>query len=129
MRNYFQPRLIFILLSGLAVAGCGRSWERFWGQDTRPETRYIPYTTNADSVDIAIGPLNPTQWADRRFREARTLSVWACTATNECVSVPRDGTGSEEMAVYVLTEGSLISVYNVAAVYPWATKIKVQMVF
>ena len=116
----------------LLLTGCGRSWERFWGQDTRPEIRYIPLTP--DSIDIPIGTIEPVQWADRRFRDARYLSVWACNANNACLEIPEDRPAGDEMTVYVvngysgIADGCLLCVYNVRALYPSATKIRVQFV-
>jgi hypothetical protein len=122
----FSHKMALLLCLGLALTGCGRKWEQLWGQDTRPETRYIAMTP--DQIEFGIGSLNPAQWADRRFRDARYLSVWACTDANVCTSIPEDRPDGDDMVVYVITEGSIISVYNVKSVYTAATKIRVQVV-
>jgi len=118
--------LAILLCAGMLLSGCGRQWEHFWGQDTRPETRYIPLTP--DFIEIGIGSLNPVQWADRRFKDARYRSVWACNAQDVCAQMPILGQDPSGPDCYVLLEGSLLSVYNVQQVYPLAVKIKVQVV-
>lgn len=119
-------RLSLLLILPLFLCACGRKWERFWGQDTRPETRYIPLVPG--QIILPIGTLNPVQWADTRFRDAKYLGVWACTDTDICTSIPQDTDNGIAQAVYIVTERAVISVYNVKDVYPLATKIKIEFV-
>lgn len=130
--HFKQKWAVLLICVGLLTTGCGRKWEQLWGQDTRPETRYIPLTP--DVIDIAIGSVEPVQWADRRFRDARYLSVWACNDNNMCLSIPEDRPDGDAMTVYVvngyegIAGGCLLVVYNVHALYPAATKVRVQLV-
>lgn len=122
----FSNKTVLVLCAALALAGCGRQWEHLWGQDTKPETKYIPM--NPGCVDFPIGSLNPVQWADRRFQDARFKSVWACTAADVCAQMPILGQDPSSPDCYVTSNGALISAYNVQLVYPAAVKIRVQIV-
>lgn len=118
--------MVLLLCAGMLTAGCGRKWEQFWGQDTRPEIRYIPMTPN--QTEIPIGVMNPTVWPlSTAIRNAKWFDVWACTDTDQCIEIPEDRPEGDEMAVYVVTSNYL-EVYNVKAVYPTVTKLKVQWV-
>jgi len=126
-----MKKIMLLLVVCCTMCGCGRKWEQLWGQDTRPHNVYIPLTP--DQIEITIGSLNPVQWADGRFKRARYMSVWACTADDACVAIPEDKPdGQDEIVVYVCTGGegfeSVISVYNVQTAYPNATKIRVEVV-
>lgn len=99
------------LLLALSLTGCGRQWEHFWGQDTKPETRYIPMTP--DQFEMQIGPVQPFQWADTRFTRARYLNVWACLSTNVCVDLPKESDDQLAFAVYVLDYNTaIITIFN-----------------
>ena len=109
-------KLVLMLVVGMSISGCGRKWEQLWGQDTRPETRYIPLTP--DQFEMSIGSVNPFQWGDGRFRKARYLNVWACTSNNMCVGLPKeiDNNGDlivDGFAAYVLDyNSSIITIWN-----------------
>ena len=99
------------LLLILSLAGCGRQWEHFWGQDTRPETRYIPLTP--DQFERPLGPVYPFQWADARFTKARYLNVFACRSDNVCVDLPKESEDELDFAVWILDYGTaILTVYN-----------------
>jgi hypothetical protein len=110
----------------MAFCGCGRKWEQLWGQDTRQEVKYIPLTP--DAIEFPVGSLNPVQSADKRFKDARYLSVWGCTDANVCAEIPEDRPEGDALTVYVVTDGSILSVYNVKSTYPAVTKIRVKVV-
>lgn len=122
-------KIMLLLLMCLAVTGCGRKWEQLWGQDTRPETRYIPLTP--DVVKLALSS-DMVQWADKRFQTARYLEVNACDTSNFCVSVTEDD--GDAMCFYTLGYGPgagspwLLTVYNAKRSYPWGTEIRVKLV-
>jgi hypothetical protein len=100
----------FILLAML-LSGCGRQWEHLWGQDTRPETRYIPLTP--DQFEMPLGPVYPFQWADSRFARARYISVFACRADDVCVDLPKESADGLDFAVWVLDYGTrILTVFN-----------------
>jgi hypothetical protein len=131
MEIIFRNKMVLLLCFGLFLSGCGRKWERFWGQDTRQPIQYI--TLTPDMVEFPVGSLNPTEWADMRFKQAKFMSVWACMDNNECIAIPEDCPSVEnEMVVYVVKHSgsfeSIISIYNVKSVYPGVTKIRVQVV-
>lgn len=118
---------VLLLVALVLLTGCGRKWEQLWGQDTKPEIRYIPMSP--DQIEVPVGALNPVQYASpTRIQNSRYLSVWACTSDNTCVSIPEDRPEGDEMTVYVVTEGYILSVYNVQTTYPTVTKLKIQTV-
>lgn len=126
-----MKKLIVLVVIASVLCGCGRKWEQLWGQDTKPEIKYIPMTPGV--IDIAITQ-NPVQWADARFKNARYLSVWACNDSDMCIAIPEDRPDGDDFTVYVvngyegMAGGQLLVVYNVQALYPGATKIRVQYV-
>lgn len=123
---YRHKWMVVILCFGVLLGGCGRKWEQFWGQDTRPEVRYIPMTAN--QVEIPIGVINPVTYPlTQAMRNSKWLDVWACTPTDTCVEIPEDRPEGDEMTVYVTT-GDFLQVYNSTVTYPSATKIRVQFV-
>ena len=121
-----MKKLLMLVAVCVMLCACGRKWEQLWGQDTKPETKYIPMT--ADTFDIGVGTLNPVEWMDRRIRDARWLSVWACADDNLCVAIPEAHDDLESIAVYTRQDRSYIAVYNVQTSYPGATKIRIQYV-
>ena len=126
-----MKRLLVLAAVCTMLCACGRKWERFWGQDTKPEIKYIPMTPGV--IDIPITQ-NPVQWADKRFKDARYISVWACNDNDMCIEIPEDRPEGDAMTVYVvngyegIAGGCLLVVYNVDLLYPSATKIRVQYV-
>lgn len=93
-------KILTIAVLAILLTGCGRKWEQLWGQDTRPETRYIPLTP--DQFEMTIGPMEPFQWGDGRFKKARYLNVWACRSDNVCVALPHAADDEMSMVFYVL---------------------------
>jgi hypothetical protein len=123
--------MVLAVCASLMLCGCGRNWERFWGQDTKPEIKYIPM--RPDFVEFGITSVSPAQWADKRFRDAKYLNVWACSDDNYCLAIPEDRPAGDSLLVYVIKGGDMaggcmLFVYNVKAIYPNATKIRVQFV-
>lgn len=68
------------------LCGCGRRWEQFWGQDTRPEPRYVELKPNQRQVEV-VGDLFYIM-AGQEFSKARYISVWAVDAAGVGVPLP-----------------------------------------
>lgn len=118
-------RLTF-LACALALCGCGRSWERLWGQDTRREPKYIELRPGYLETEIR-GDLFFVM--DRRIKYARWLSVWACDAAGVCLQLPYYDARSGKTALMLRdAEMSRATFINLNSALPEAATCRIEFV-
>lgn len=102
------PGLVFICLLGMC--GCGRHWERFWGQDTKPEVRYIELRPSVDVFDVKGDHFVVIVLG---IDEARYLSVYAVDEDGARTPLPYTNEVQGVTATYYIGSDSL-EFYHVA---------------
>lgn len=85
-RLRFLGCVALLLLAALALSGCGRRWEQFWGQDARRPIEYIPLRPNVLEVEVT-GDLFFVM-AGKELESARYVNVWVLDGADVAVPLP-----------------------------------------
>ena len=127
-----RKTLIVLSLLWISITGgCGKKWEKLWGQVSKPEYIYVPLTPYM--LDITNNS-DDIQWADTRFRDAVYLNFWACrTFDNLCIEIPicEDQEPYRCIQAYrggTIAGGSLVRIINAHSLIPEADVIRVEFV-
>lgn len=114
-----------LLAVALLTTGCGKQWEKFWGQDTKPQVVYQTdhgrtneFSTNGDSeVRVLIPGLTSAKYVNIKVSD--NFSAWIELP----IFVP-----SANKSIGYIQDRDMITVFNLDAI-PGLAKVRIEHVY